>query len=298
MYHSFEEMEAAVLSRGTKKKIALACAQDEDVLAAVVNARRKGIADAVLIGDVEKIKELLSEMEEPEENYEFVECGSESACANMAFQLVLNGQADIPMKGLMQTANFMRAVLNKEYGFVPPKGLLSQATILESDGRLMIVTDCAVNIEPDYSDKVKIIENAVKLANSFGIEVPKVACVTPVEVINPKMQSTIDAAMLSKANQRGQIKNCIIDGPFGMDNALSKTAAQHKHIVSDVAGEADILLMPDLAAGNIFTKAIVYFADDAVPSCGVLTGTTIPVVMTSRTDTPLNKYRAILIATL
>lgn len=195
----------------------------------------------------------------------------------------------------MQTASFMRAILDKEaYGFVPEGGQLSQATVMEYQGRLMIATDCAVNVAPDYSEKVKIINNAVKLAGKLGIQCPKVAVITPVEVVNPKMQSTIDAAMLSMAARRGQIKNCLVDGPLALDNALSADAARHKGITSQVAGQPDILLMPDLCAGNIFTKSLTYFAH--MVSSGTLNGTTVPVVMTSRTDTPEDKYDSILTA--
>ena len=294
MILSFSQMEEAVLGRKKKKVIALAGSQDPDALQAVVHAKRKGIADIILIGHGDETRELMRKLQEPEEGYRFVECEGESACAHMACELVKNGEADIPMKGLMQTASFMRAILDKErYGFIPDGGLLSQATLLEFESRFLIITDCAVNIAPDYGEKMKILKNAVGLSRTLGVEIPKAAVVCPIEGVNPKMQSTVDAAMLSKAAERGQIKNCIVDGPLAMDNALSEEAARHKGIVSKVAGKADILLVPDLCSGNILTKALVHFAK-GIPSAGLLIGTRVPVVMTSRTDTPDNKYHAIL----
>lgn len=294
MYRSFEQMERDVQKQGEKKILALAGSHDDDALASVVHARKKNIAGAVLIGDVRRTEQLLSEMGERREDYELIECQNERECARLACQLVKDKKADIPMKGLMQTASFMKAILDKEsYGFVPEQGLLSQATLLEFEGRMMVITDCAVNISPQYAEKVKILNNAVALAKRIGIAIPKAAVIAPVEMVNPNMPSTIDAAMLSKAAQRGQIKDCIVDGPLAMDNALSKEAARHKGIQSEVAGEADILLVPDLCTGNVLTKALVHFAK-GIPSAGLLLGTVVPVVMTSRTDTPENKYHSIL----
>lgn len=298
MFTSFTQIEETVLKKEKKKTIALAGAQDCDALAAVVNARRRGIAKVILIGDVEKTKELLAGMEELAEHYEFIACGGENPCARLACELVKEGRADIPMKGLMQTASFMRAILDKEtFGFVPEKGILSQTTVLEFEGRLMQITDCAVNIQPDYVDKMKILTNAGSLARKLGIENPRAAVLAPAELVNPKMQSTVDAAMLSKAAERGQLKGMIVDGPLAMDNALSEEAAKHKGIKSEVAGHADILLVPDLCTGNVLTKALVHFAK-GIPSAGLLIGTSVPVVMTSRTDLPENKYNAILMSCL
>lgn len=298
MYRSFEQMERDVQKQGEKKILALAGSHDDDALASVVHARKKNIAGAVLIGDVRRTEQLLSEMGERREDYELIECQNERECARLACQLVKEKKADIPMKGLMQTASFMKAILDKEsYGFVPEQGLLSQATLLEFEGRMMVITDCAVNISPQYAEKVKILNNAVALAKRIGIAIPKAAVIAPVEMVNPNMPSTIDAAMLSKAAQRGQIKDCIVDGPLAMDNALSKEAARHKGIQSEVAGEADILLVPDLCTGNVLTKALVHFAK-GIPSAGLLLGTVVPVVMTSRTDTPENKYHSILASVL
>lgn len=298
MFTSFTDIEDYVKKNGIVKRIALASAHDEDVLEAVTYARNRGVISAVLIGKKEKIKELLAVFDEKESDYEIIDKEDETECARLACAMVKEGKADMPMKGLMQTSTFMRAILDKKSGFLIEGKLLSQASVLElkDEKRLMIVTDCAVNIAPDYGDKIKILNNAITLAKKLGIEKPKAAAVAPVEVVNPNMQSTIDAAMLSKAAERGQIKDCIIDGPLGLDNAVSKEAARHKGIDSPVAGAADILLMPDLGTGNVFTKGLVFFC--GMPSAGTLNGTTSPVIMTSRTDSPVNKYYAILTAVM
>lgn len=298
MLQSFTHMEQHILKGREKKRVALAGAHDLDALRSLVDARRKGIVEAILIGREEKIRALLAELGEDASPYLIIPQEEDALCARTACQLVRDGQADIPMKGIIQTAAFMRAILDKGNGFVPERGLLSQATLLElpEEERMMIISDCAVNIAPEYPDKVKILQNAVFLAHRLGIDCPKAAVVAPVEVINPVMQSTIDAAMLSKANERGQIRGCIVDGPLGLDNAVSLQAAKHKGISSPVAGVADILLMPDLCAGNIFTKSLTYFAK--LPTAGALLGASIPVIMTSRTDSPEDKYHSILTAVI
>ena len=298
MFSSFAEIKQHVLDQKIQKTIVLAGAHDHEALSALVDAVRLGIAKGILVGDREGILKELSTLGEDAANYEIVEAAGEQETANTACRLVAEGKAHIPMKGLMQTSSFMRGILNKEFGFVPDKALISHAILVEDthEKRLFLITDCVINIAPDYNDKVKIVNNAVAVAHSLGWEKPKVACLAPVEVINPNMQATIDAAMLSKAQQRGQIKGCTIDGPLGLDNAISEEAARHKGIISDVAGHADILLLPDINAGNIFCKSLTYYAK--FPNAGAVAGTKVPVVMTSRTDTPQDKLHAILVAIL
>ena len=297
MFHSFKEIEEHILRSGIKKKLVLANAHDEDALTAVVHAVEKGVIEAVLIGRTDGILEILTDLGQDPNNYRIIECGNEAEAGRLACQMVKDGEADMPMKGRMQTATFMRCILDRErYGFLKEGAHLSQATLMEyeEENRMMIITDCAVTIAPDYPTKIKLIENAVRLAGKIGIECPKVAVVCPLETVNPKIPSTVEAAMLAKAAERGQIKGCIVDGPLGLDNAIDKEAARIKGVKSEVAGEPDILLMPDLCAGNIFTKSIFYFAH--MKSSGTLLGPNIPVVMTSRTDDPEDKYYAILTA--
>lgn len=299
MFKKFSEIEKYILEQNFKARVALAGSNDMDTLTSIVYAKRKGIVEAILVGDETETKKLLASMGESEADYTFIHEENVKKCAEIAVDLVNEGKADMPMKGLIPTALFLKAILNKEKGFVPEKGLISVANAYESKEheKFIVFADCAINIEPDYNAKKQILENAVKLSHQLGVEQPKVAIVAPVEVINPVMQSTVDAAMLSKACERGQIKGCIVDGPLGMDNVLSKEAAEHKGIKSEVAGDADVVIFPDLSSANMFTKGIVYLGNGS-PSSGVATGTTIGVIMTSRSDTQTNKYNSILIGAL
>ena len=182
----------------------------------------------------------------------------------------------------------MKAVLNKEWGL--RKGsVLSHVAAFEVPNydRLIFVTDAAMNIAPDVTQKAAIIQNTVEVARAIGIDLPKVAPIAAVEVVNPAMQATIDAAMLTQMNRRGQIKNCVVDGPLALDNAVSQIAAEHKGIVSDVAGKADILLVPTIEAGNVLYKSLVYFADAKVGA--MIAGAKAPIVLTSRADSAETK---------
>lgn len=298
MYAGFEQLRAAAAQPQQRKTLALAGAHDPEALSAVVEARRLGLVNAALVGDEARIRAELQALGETPAEYDIHPAADEADAARKACALVKGGQAHIPMKGLMQTATFMRAILNKDFGFVPEGTLLSHAIVVEDlhEKRLFMVTDCVINIAPAYADKVKIVQNAVALAHKLGLALPRVAALAPVEVINPAMQATVDAAMLSKAQQRGQIKGCLVDGPLGLDNAISAEAAHHKGIQSEVAGAADILLMPDINAGNIFCKSLTYYA--RFPNAGAMVGTSVPVVMTSRTDSPADKLNAIALAIL
>lgn len=299
MYRSFEEIESHVINDHVKKTLAVANAQDDVSLEAVIAAKRKGIINPVLVGIPEKISEILNQAGESPEEYQIIESREEREAGDIVCRLVKEGKADIPMKGLMQTKTFMRAILNKEVGFFSEGALLSQATVLdfEEQNRMMVITDCAVNISPDLEAKEKITMNAVKIAHSLGIEKPNIAFLSAVETINPKIPSTVDAdalAHLAEEGKMGEIGEAA--GPLALDNALSAEAAKHKGISSTVCGNADILIVPDLCSGNILTKSLTYFAH--LKSAGTLNGANIPVVMTSRTDTPEDKYYSILMAVL
>ena len=295
MYRSFKEMEEYLLTNGIKKTVALANAQDDVALSALIHAKRTGVVNAVLIGDVARIRELLVKEGEDPADYQIIESDEERKSADMACQLVKDGKADVPMKGLMQTANFMKAILNREMGFFPKGNILSQATVLffAAENRFMIITDCAVNITPDVEAKEKITANAVKLAHKLGIARPNIAFLSAVEKVNPKIQSTVDAAELAERfNNNYAAEIGLAAGPLALDNAVSAKAAKHKGIDSPVCGHADILVVPDLCSGNIFTKGLTFFAH--MESAGTLNGADISVIMTSRTDTPEDKYYSIL----
>jgi phosphate butyryltransferase len=297
-FKSFAEIERFLLDHSKKKTIVLAGSDGRDALESLLNARAKGIADVKLIGNAEKTRELLKQLGYNDDDLELINVPDNDAAAMLACEMVANKKADIPMKGNMLTSAFMHAILNKSLGYVKDKGLVSQATVFEfpKENRLMIMSDCAVNISPDYSDKCKILRNAIRLAKKIGIEIPKAAVITPLEVVNPNIQATIDAALIEKAVRSGQIKDCIAEGPLAFDIAVSSKAAGEKGVKSEVAGKADILLMPDLCVGNAMTKALTYFAEFL--SAGCVAGTEKPVIMTSRTDTPENKYNSILMAVL
>jgi phosphate butyryltransferase len=296
MYRSFKEIEKAVLERKTLKKLVLAASADDVALESVVRAQRNGIVDAQLVGDAEKTAKLLADLGENPKDYYITDEPDPVKAMKIACERVKSGEADMPMKGLMQSGDYLRGILDKSYGFLPEKGMLTEATVFEYDNRLITATDCAVVIAPEYDEKIKIINNAVTFVKALGAEMPKVAVITPVEIVNPKIPSTVDAAMLAVANRRGQIKNCIVDGPLALDNAISAESAAHKGIVSDVAGSADILLLPDLDSGNLMLKAVIYMMN-TVSSSNII-GTLVPVVMTSRSDTPENKYNSILTAVI
>jgi len=275
------------------KRVSVALAEDSEVLEAVDHARKEGIADCILVGNTDKMKSIAEEIGVDLSKFQLEDVrGSEESVALTAVEIVSSGKADILMKGMISTANFLRGVLNKEKG-LRTGSLLSHVYIHEVEGldRILFVCDPAFNIAPDLNAKVKIVENTVELAKSFGVETPKVAVLAAVEVVNPDMPCTLDAAALVQMNRRNQIKGCIIDGPLALDNALSVEAAKHKGIVSEVAGHAEVLLVPDIEAGNIFAKGIVYLTKNK--TAGLVLGAKAPIVLTSRADSAETKLLSI-----
>ena len=282
----------------TGKTVAVAAAEDEEVLEAIVEACNKKLANFLLYGDRETITDLLKK-KDPEllksAAIKIFHTISNDKSAELAVKAVNSRDADVLMKGNLSTATILKAVLNKDYG-LRTGNVLSHTAVFEVPGydRFTIITDAAMNIEPDLEQKVQIIGNAVKIARSIGIEEPKVALIAAVEVVNPAMQATIDAAVLTQMNRRGQIKNCIVDGPLGLDNAVSLVAANHKGITSDVAGKADILLVPTIEVGNALYKSLIYFANAKVGA--VIAGAKVPIVLTSRADSAESKLYSLALA--
>lgn len=278
-----------------KNTIAVAQAGDEEILQVAEIAIKKGLANFIFVGDRETIKKMIKNGNYELDSVEIIQAEDEVSCAVKTVELVRSGKAGIPMKGILPTATFMRAVLNKEKGLRSDQ-LVTQITItdnIDNDG-LNFITDCAMNISPNLNDKIEIIQNAVYLAHKLGYDCPRVAVLTALETVNPAMPETIDAAVLSKMSNRNQIKNCIVDGPFALDNAISELSAKHKGIESPVAGNADILLVSDIRMGNVLHKSITYFAHKRVGS--VIIGTTSPLVMTSRSDSVEDKLMSIAIS--
>lgn len=293
---SFNEIYEKIKGSERRRVIAVAAAEDEPVLKAVAKAKELGLCNAVLVGDEEKILSLLKELS-LENTFKIMEEKNPAKAAKIAANLVREGECDILMKGLVDTKSLLRAVLDKETGLATGN-LISHIAAFEVPGydRMLFVTDAAMNTYPGLKEKVGILTNAVSLVKSLGVETPKVAAICAVEVVNEAMQATVDAAMLSKMNDRGQIRGCIVDGPLALDNALSVEAAEHKGIKSPVAGHADILLMPNIESGNVLYKALTYTTESK--SGGVLLGAKAPVVVTSRADSFESKVNSIAMAVL
>jgi phosphate butyryltransferase len=278
-----------------RKKVSVAVAQDEPVLEAIKAAKEQGIADAILVGDKEKIKIIADSIGMDLTQFEVIHEADVKKATLFAIQLVSSGRADMVMKGLVDTATFLRSVLNKEVGLRTGK-VMSHVAVFEIEGidRLIFLTDAAFNTYPDLKTKVQILENSVYVAHACGIECPKVAPVCAVEVVNPDMPATVDASLLSKMNDRGQIKGCIIDGPLALDNALSEEAAHHKGIKGPVAGKADVIMLPNIETANVMYKTLTYTSNSR--NGGILVGTSAPVILTSRADSFETKVNSIALA--
>ena len=296
MSKSFEELISKA-NQKTLKKVSVSNAQDEPVLQAVKAAKEQNIATAILVGDEAKIREIAASIDMDLTDFEIINEPDTEAAALKAVELVHNGKADILLKGLLETKTFLKSVLNKEVGLRTGK-MLSYVCVFEIEGinRLLFFTDVAFNTYPTLADKVNIINNAVEVAHACGIECPKVAPLCAVETVNPKMQPTVDADNLTKMYEGGDFKGCQIYGPLSMDLAIDPEAAVHKGVTNPVAGHADILLFPNIDAGNITYKILVRTAKVKIGN--VLVGTSAPVVLTSRSDDFQTKLNSIALATV
>lgn len=277
-----------------KKTIAVAAAEDYDVVKVVNKCKKMDLADFILVGNKEKIIKIAKE-KDVKLDCEIINVEDNFLAAEKVVELKRQKKAHVIMKGLLQTGLFLKAALNKETGLNKGK-LISQISVydkINGEG-LQLLTDCVISIQSTLEDKKQIIENAVEYAEKLGIVTPRVAVLSALETVNPAIPDTIDAAALSKMAERRQIKNAIVDGPLALDNAISMEAAKHKSISSEVAGNADILLVPNLQVGNVLTKALVFFARMKVAAAVV--GAAAPIVMTSRTDTIDNKILSIALA--
>lgn len=280
-----------------KKKVSVAVAQDEPVLMALKAAMDKGIVDAILVGHKEEIEEIAKNIDFDLSRVKIVNEVDSKKAALEAVRLVSSGEADMVMKGLVDTATFLRSVLNKEIGLRTGK-LMSHVAVFDIDDydRLLFLTDAAFNTYPDVKAKAQMINNSVVVAKACGVDMPKVAAVCAVEVVNEDMQATVDAAILAKMNDRGQIKGCVVDGPFALDNAISEEAAHHKGVHGEVAGKADILLLPNIETANVMYKTLTLLSKTR--NGGLLVGTSAPVILTSRADSFEVKVNSIALAAL
>lgn len=285
-----------IVKKAPKKKLVVAAAHDEHSLGAIVSATKMKIVDAMLVGDKEKINRISDKLELDLSKIEIIDEPNLSESVAKAVKLVHFGDADILMKGDVGTAVLLRGILNKEWG-LRQNEILSHIAIFEVPAyhhKLIALTDVAMNIAPALSDKVNILRNAIEFLHKLGIEEPKIAVLGAVELVNEMMPATLDAALLSKMADRGQIPNCLIDGPLAFDNAISAEAAEHKGIKSSVAGMADLLLLPDIEAGNMLYKAFIFFANAKV-AANIL-GASAPIVLTSRSDSEESKLDSICLA--
>ena len=280
---------------GPRKKLVLAAANDQHSLGAVIRAWKDNIIDPILVGDEAEIHSICSLNNYDITGLRIIDEHETEKSVETAVKMVSGKQADILMKGKIGSATLLRCVLNKEWG-LRTGNLLSHFALFEVDTyqKVIAVTDVAMNIAPTLHDKIAIVNNSVACLNRLGYTMPKVAFLGAVEMVNENMQATLDAALLSKMNQRDQIKNCIIDGPLAFDNAVSLESAQLKGIKSEVAGDTDLLLMPDIEVGNVLYKSLVFFAKAKVAS--IILGAMVPIVLTSRSDSEQAKFDSILLA--
>ncbi|MCR4787734.1 MAG: phosphate butyryltransferase [Lachnospiraceae bacterium] len=297
MAKSFDELLKKVASI-PMKKAAVCVSQDSAVIEAVRAAKDRKIADAILVGDEEKTKAIAAELNIDISDFEIIDVKDVTEASLTAVKLVHDGKADLYMKGLIDTKGFLKSVLDKEVGLRTGK-TLSHVCVFDVKGydRLMFLTDVAFLPYPTLEDKVNIIKNTVEICEACGVTNPKVAPLAAVEVVNPKMPATVEAEELHQMNVRGEITGCIVDGPLSMDLAIEPDAAKHKGATGrPIQGDADILLFPDIHAGNLVYKAMVHMADEV--NGNILTGTAAPVVLTSRSDSMEVKVNSLAVAAL
>ncbi|MEI6824628.1 MAG: bifunctional enoyl-CoA hydratase/phosphate acetyltransferase [Desulfuromonadales bacterium] len=285
MINSFQQLIEAVQEK-PKKKVAIVSPEGKTVINLVKLAMDQNIAEFILVGDEETVKGMCAEAGVYSGSVEIIHIPDQRDAAEEAVRLVVAGRASAIMKGNLPTATFMRAILDKQKGLNDNK-VMSEITLYEKSiepagGGFRFITDCAINVQPTLDEKRQIIENAVSLAHKLGNQMPKVAVISAVEVVNPAMPDTVEAAALSKMADRGQITGCLVDGPFAFDNAVSAEAAEYKKVGGGVAGHADILMMPNLLTANPVRKCLVYYSRQRIATA--LMGAKAPVIITSRTD--------------
>lgn len=293
---NFAEMLAAA-KICPPKTVAVAVAQDGEVLQAASACKINGIADSVLIGDAAEISRIAGEKNIDIDSFEVINEPEPEAAVRRAVLLCHTGKADILLKGAVHSPLVLKAALDKNIGLRIGR-TLSHVAVFESPAyeRLMMMTDAGMNIMPTFEQKVDMVKNAVCVARSLKIDKPKVAVIAGQELVNPDMPSTVDAALLCKMNERGQIKDCIIDGPLSLDLALSKESARAKGVTGQVAGHADILVLANIDAANVLYKSLVFFGKAKIT--GVVVGAKAPIIITSRSDSYEAKMASVALSVL
>lgn len=290
-----DQIVELVKSKG-KKRLVAAFANDAHTIEAVNEAVDNGIIEAILTGDTETIKKVCAELKIDAGKFRIVQEADETKAAKLAVKLINDGEGDILMKGLVSTDKYMRAILDKEKGLMSAKAVLTHVAVVENPAyhKLLIASDCAIIPNPDLKQKSIIINFLIKTAQSIGIEKPKVALIAATEQVSEGMQACVDAAILSKMADRGQIKGAFVDGPLALDVAIDKESAETKKIMSPVAGDADCLLFPNIESGNVFYKACTKFNHSEI-AANVM-GAKVPCVLSSRGDTAKTKLYSIALA--
>ena len=293
-----DDIVVAAKAKG-RKRLIVAYGQDAHTIEAVHNAIQAGLVEATLIGDPDEIAKVCTTLGFDQNLFKVVPETNDVKCVQRAIQLITQGQGDVLMKGLVSTDKYMRGILNKDAGLVPPKGVLSHVAVVELPGypRLLTIADVAVIPYPDFKQKTVILSNLIKTAHTLGIECPKVACISASEQLLPSVISSTEAAMLAKMGDRGQCGKAIVDGPLSLDVALFKDVAEQKKVKgSAVAGEVDCLLFPNIDAANVFFKSASKLAGAELAA--MVTGTAVPCVLTSRGDSSKTKLYSIALACL
>jgi phosphate butyryltransferase len=293
---AFDEILRVAKEKGPRV-IAVAVAQDIEVLSAINSAKDLGIAEAILVGDKNELIEAAGKCGVELAKFEILDIADKTEACRKAVELVSTGKAHLVMKGLVDTSVILKAVLDEKIG-LRTGNVLSHVAVFHVEGydRLFYVTDAAMNLAPTLDQKKQIIENAVQVAHALGNENPYVGVLAAVEKVNPKMQATLDAAELVAMNQRNELTGCRVAGPFALDNAVSVEAAKHKGMTDPAAGHADILMVPTIEAGNLLYKSMVFFAK--AKNAGIIVGAKAPVVLTSRADSDEAKLNSIAIGVL
>ena len=297
MITNFDQLIDKVRSK-PKKRLVAAWAVDDHTISAVRMAVEKGIVEAILVGDEKKILEVCAQENINTSLFKIVHVAEELKAISTAVDMINNGEGDILMKGLCSTDKYMRAILNKERGLLPPKAVLSHVTVVSAPTypKLLIVSDVAVIPAPDLNQKTAITHYVIQIAKALGIDKPKVALLAATEQMLPGMQACVDAAMISKMADRGQIAGAHVDGPLALDVAIDKESAQTKKVTGPVAGDADCIVFPNIESGNVFFKAVTKLAKGELAA--MVVGAKAPCVLTSRGDSTTSKLNSIALAAL
>jgi phosphate butyryltransferase len=294
--NSFAQIIDAARAAGAARFV-VAQAADATILEAMAEACAAGFARPILVGVRAEIEAAARERSVALDGWQIVETSSRQEAAGEAVRMVARGDGDILVKGLVQSADLLRAVLSKANGLSTGRTLSHVGVFkFEEVDRFYFVTDAALSIAPDYAQKIDIVQNAVDLAHRLGVPLPVVAILCAIETVNPEMPATVDAACLAKMAERGAIRGARVEGPLALDNAVSVEAARHKGITSDMAGKADILVAPNIEAANILYKALIFFAK--AEEAGIVMGARAPIVLASRSDSVRNKLYSMALGAL